>query len=174
MIADKYRYTSPIKMQRSTHYGSNYYIIPSRKLRRNVSAFSYLEYCNILTLEMDSNIEFADRRRGWSHCLRKRWLNDYGEVMVNMQEITDSEVITNKLTMSRLRSDEFIIYTKEIGILEAKILEIVMLGNCGACVVSRPRCGKTTAMIYISKSLKTSLWHVYLHRQSTAYWCQCR
>ena len=84
-------------------------------------------------------------------------MNDYGEVMVNMQEITDSEVITNKLTMSRLRSDEFIIYTKEIGILEAQILEIVMLGNCGACVVSRPRCGKTTAMIYISKSLKTSL-----------------
>ena len=58
MIADKYRYTSPIKMQRSTHYGSNYYIIPSRKLRRNVTAFSYLEYCNILTLEMDSNVEF--------------------------------------------------------------------------------------------------------------------
>ena len=71
-----------------------------------------------------------------------------------MQEITDLEVITNELTMSKLRSDEFIIYTKEIGTLEAKILEIVMLGNCGACVVSRPRCGKTTAMIYISKSLK--------------------
>ena len=84
-------------------------------------------------------------------------MNDYGEVMVSIQEITDSEVITNELTMSRLRSDEFIIYTKEIGILEAKILEIVMLGNCGACVVSRPRCGKTTTMIYISKSLKTSL-----------------
>ena len=45
-------------MQRSTHYGSNYYIVPSRKLERNVTAFSYLEYCNILTLEMNSNVEF--------------------------------------------------------------------------------------------------------------------
>ena len=61
---------------------------------------------------------------------------------------------TNELTMTMLRSDDFIIYTKEIRSLEAKILEIVMLGNCGACVVSRPRCGKTTSMVYIAKSLK--------------------
>ena len=58
MITDKYRYTTPVKMQRSTHYGNNYYIIPSRKLGRNVTAFSYLEYCNILTLEMDATIEY--------------------------------------------------------------------------------------------------------------------
>lgn len=64
------------------------------------------------------------------------------------------DIITNELTMSMLRSDDFIIYTKEINALEAKILEIVMLGNCGACVVSRPRCGKTTSMVYISRSLK--------------------
>lgn len=61
---------------------------------------------------------------------------------------------TNELTMTMLRSDEFIIYTKEIAGLERSIMEIVMLGNCGACVVSRPRCGKTTSMIYISHSLK--------------------
>lgn len=61
---------------------------------------------------------------------------------------------TNELTMTMLRSDEFIIYTKEIADLERSIMEIVMLGNCGACVVSRPRCGKTTSMVYISHSLK--------------------
>lgn len=61
---------------------------------------------------------------------------------------------TNELTMTMLRSDNFIIYTKEIADLERSIMEIVMLGNCGACVVSRPRCGKTTSMVYISHSLK--------------------
>lgn len=61
---------------------------------------------------------------------------------------------TNELTMTMLRSDDFIIYTKEIADLERSIMEIVMLGNCGACVVSRPRCGKTTSMVYISHSLK--------------------
>lgn len=45
-------------MPRSTHYGNNYYVIPSRKLGRNVTAFSYLEYCNIIRLEMDSKVEF--------------------------------------------------------------------------------------------------------------------
>lgn len=67
----------------------------------------------------------------------------------------NSDVFTNELTMTKLNSDDCIIYTKEINALENKILEIVMLGNCGACVVSRPRCGKTTAMIYISRSLKS-------------------
>jgi len=57
-VMNTYRYTAPEAMQRSTHYGSNYYIIPSRKLGRNVTAFSYLEYCNILTLEMDSEVEY--------------------------------------------------------------------------------------------------------------------
>ena len=66
----------------------------------------------------------------------------------------NNDIIINELTMSMLRSDDFIIYTKEINALEDKILEIVMLGNCGACVVSRPRCGKTTSMVYIAQSLK--------------------
>jgi hypothetical protein len=66
----------------------------------------------------------------------------------------DNDIYANELTMTMLRSDDFIIYTKEIRALEAKILEIVMLGNCGACVVSRPRCGKTTSMVYIARSLK--------------------
>lgn len=72
-----------------------------------------------------------------------------------MSDIANSnDIYINELTMTMLRSDDFIIYTKEIRALEAKILEIVMIGNCGACVVSRPRCGKTTSMVYIAKSLK--------------------
>lgn len=66
----------------------------------------------------------------------------------------NKDYCTNELTMTMLRSDDFIIYTKEIADLERSIMEIVMLGNCGACVVSRPRCGKTTSMVYISHSLK--------------------
>lgn len=57
-MKEKYRYTIPVEMPRSTHYGNNYYVIPSRKLGRNVTAFSYLEYCNIIRLEMDSKVEF--------------------------------------------------------------------------------------------------------------------
>ena len=51
-----YRYTTPVEMRRSTHYGNNYYVIPSRKLGRNVTAFSYLEYCNVIALEMNSEV----------------------------------------------------------------------------------------------------------------------
>ena len=54
----EYRYTKPVEMPRSTHYGNNYYVIPSRKLNRNVIAFSFLEYANILTLEMNPLVEF--------------------------------------------------------------------------------------------------------------------
>lgn len=68
--------------------------------------------------------------------------------------LDNKDYCTNELTMTMLRSDDFIIYTKEIADLERSIMEIVMLGNCGACVVSRPRCGKTTSMVYISHSLK--------------------
>lgn len=57
-MKEKYRYTIPVEMPRSTHYGNNYYVIPSRKLGHNVTAFSYLEYCNIIRLEMDSKVEF--------------------------------------------------------------------------------------------------------------------
>ena len=57
-LETNYRYTTPVKMQRSTHYGNNYYVIPSRKIGRNVTAFSYLEYCNIITLEMNSKVAY--------------------------------------------------------------------------------------------------------------------
>ena len=50
-------YTQPIKMNRSTHYGSNYYEFKSRKLNRIVSAFSNLEYWNQICLEMDYTVD---------------------------------------------------------------------------------------------------------------------
>lgn len=57
-MKSEYRYTKPVEMPRSTHYGNNYYVIPSRKLNRNVIAFSFLEYANVLTLEMNPLVEF--------------------------------------------------------------------------------------------------------------------
>lgn len=57
-MTTEYRYTKPVNMQRNTHYGNNYYVIPSRKLNRNVIAFSFLEYANIISLEMNSLVEY--------------------------------------------------------------------------------------------------------------------
>lgn len=54
----RYRYTTPVDMPRGSHYGSNYHILPSRKLGRNVCAYSNLEYENLLSLEMNPEIEF--------------------------------------------------------------------------------------------------------------------
>lgn len=54
----KYRYTTPISMPRGTHYSNNYHIMPSRKLGRNVCAYSNLEYENLLCLEMNPEVEF--------------------------------------------------------------------------------------------------------------------
>lgn len=50
-------FKEPIKMNRSTHYGSNYYEFKSRKLNRIVTAFSNLEYWNQIYLEMDPSVE---------------------------------------------------------------------------------------------------------------------
>lgn len=46
-------YTVPIKMPRNAHYGSNYYEFFSRKNHRIATAFSSLEYWNLICLEMD-------------------------------------------------------------------------------------------------------------------------
>ena len=43
-----YRYEQPIKRQRSSKYGCNYWTFWSRKVRRNVAVFSNLEYENLL------------------------------------------------------------------------------------------------------------------------------
>lgn len=54
---DIMNFKEPIKMNRSTHYGSNYYEFKSRKLNRVVTAFSNLEYWNQIYLEMDPTVE---------------------------------------------------------------------------------------------------------------------
>ena len=53
-----YRFMKPIDMPRGTHYGNNYWIFRSRKLGRRVSAFSNLEYENLITLEMNPEVEY--------------------------------------------------------------------------------------------------------------------
>lgn len=51
-------YQTPIKMPRGTHYGSDYWIVYSYKLKRIVHLYSMLEYANFLTLEMDPKVEY--------------------------------------------------------------------------------------------------------------------
>ena len=53
-----YRYEKPIERPRSSKYGSNYWLFHSRKVRRRVAVFSNLEYENILTLEMNPEVEW--------------------------------------------------------------------------------------------------------------------
>ena len=53
-----YKFTTPIEMPRSTHYGNNYWIFESRKLHRRVTAYSNLEYENLLTLEMNPEVVY--------------------------------------------------------------------------------------------------------------------
>lgn len=52
----EYLYTEPLNMERSKHYCSNYWQFRSRKLGRRVTAFSNLEYWNLLCLEMDPEL----------------------------------------------------------------------------------------------------------------------
>ena len=49
-------FNTPIDMPRATHYGNNYYVTYSSKLKRNVHLFSNLEYYNFLDLECDPNV----------------------------------------------------------------------------------------------------------------------
>ncbi len=53
-----YPYEKPIVKARSSNYGSNYWIFQSRKVHRPVAVFSNLMYENILTLEMDNDVEW--------------------------------------------------------------------------------------------------------------------
>ena len=53
-----YRYKKPIERARSSAYGNNYWIFHSRKVHRRVAVFSNLEYENILTLEMNPEVEW--------------------------------------------------------------------------------------------------------------------
>ena len=51
------KFEKPIDMPRGSHYGSNYFIVYSQKIKRNVKLYSNLEYYNFLTLEVDPNVE---------------------------------------------------------------------------------------------------------------------
>lgn len=53
-----YLYQTPIEMPRGSHFGSDYWIAYSYKLKRKVHFFSMLEYANFIILEMDSNVEY--------------------------------------------------------------------------------------------------------------------
>lgn len=53
-----YLYNTPVSMPRGTHYGSDYWIVYSKKLQRHVHLYSMLEHANFLTLEMDSKVEY--------------------------------------------------------------------------------------------------------------------
>lgn len=53
-----YRYEKPIERPRSSSYGSNYWVFQSRKVLRRVGVFSNLEYENIITLEMNPEVEW--------------------------------------------------------------------------------------------------------------------
>ena len=53
-----YLFKTPIDMPRGTHYGNNYWMFHSRKVGRRVTAFSNLEYANLLKLEMNPEVEY--------------------------------------------------------------------------------------------------------------------
>ena len=52
------KFEKPIDMPRGSHYGSNYFIVYSQKIKQNVKLYSNLEYYNFLTLEVDPNVEY--------------------------------------------------------------------------------------------------------------------
>ena len=54
----EFQFKEPIHMTRATHYGNNYWLFHSRKVDRRVTAFSNLEYENLISLEMDPNVVF--------------------------------------------------------------------------------------------------------------------
>ena len=47
------KFTTPIEMPRGTHYGSNYFIVYSHEIKRNVKLYSNLEYYNFLSRAND-------------------------------------------------------------------------------------------------------------------------
>jgi len=49
-------FDKPVKMPRGSHYGSNYWEVYSKKMKRKASFFSNLEYHNFLTLEMNPKV----------------------------------------------------------------------------------------------------------------------
>lgn len=50
------KFEKPLEMPRGTHYGSNYFIVYSKKIGRVMKFYSSLEYYNFLTLEMNPSV----------------------------------------------------------------------------------------------------------------------
>ena len=53
-----YMFQTPIEMPRGSHYGSDYWIAYSYKLKRMVRLYSMLEYANYIILEMTPAVEY--------------------------------------------------------------------------------------------------------------------
>lgn len=53
-----YLFIKPIEMPRGSHYGSDYWIAYSYKLKRRVCLYSYLEYSQFISLEMNPLVEY--------------------------------------------------------------------------------------------------------------------
>ena len=53
-----YLFQTPIEMPRGSHYGSDYWISYSYKLKRIIHLYSMLEYANFITLEMNPTVEY--------------------------------------------------------------------------------------------------------------------
>ncbi|RHQ10949.1 hypothetical protein DW974_20045 [Lachnospiraceae bacterium AM48-27BH] len=51
-------YQKPIEMPRGTHYGSDYWIAYSYKIKRMVHFYSMLEYANFIKLDMNPAVEY--------------------------------------------------------------------------------------------------------------------
>lgn len=50
-------FNMPIEMPRGTHYGNNYFVVYSNKIKRVCHFYSNLEYYNFLSLESNPNVE---------------------------------------------------------------------------------------------------------------------
>lgn len=57
-----YRFTEPLEKERSSSYGSNYYVCRSRKLSRRVTAFGMLTFDNMMILETDAHVRWYCER----------------------------------------------------------------------------------------------------------------
>lgn len=98
-----YLYQTPIEMPRGTHYGSDYWISYSYKLKRMVRLYSMLEYANFITLEMNSAVEYFCEQplkiENADHSLNKRaavfdfWVQ-YTNSKNEFQEIKYSSELT--------------------------------------------------------------------------------
>ena len=58
----EHRFEKPIEKDRSSSYGSNFLVCRSRKLSRRITAFSYIVFDGLLTLEMNPGVSWYCER----------------------------------------------------------------------------------------------------------------